>query len=127
MINESKALGRDNLPILPDEDYSEFNVEGYVQLDSSNLVLNQNGELQTDQIENEEVSETNKEYTYFNKHFYGQVINLKNDIFNVAFQWYYYIKEHFNFIGKIENNNGEKVSFVLSLKYEDSKIRCILR
>jgi hypothetical protein len=73
MINESKTQGRDNLPILPDEDYSEFNVEGYVQLDSSHLLLKQNGELQTDQIENEEVVETNKEYTYFNKHFFGQV------------------------------------------------------
>ncbi len=74
MINESKVLGRDNLPILTEEDYLEFNIEGYVQLDSSNLVLNQNGELQTDQIENEEVVETNKEYSYFHKHFYGQVV-----------------------------------------------------
>ena len=61
------------MPILTDSDYTEFNVEGYVQLDSSNLSLTDKGELQSDQIENEEILETNKEYSYYLKHFYGQV------------------------------------------------------
>ena len=73
MIDEAKSNNKSQLPILVDDDYSEYNVEGYVQLDPSCLFLNEDGELQTDDIENEEISETNKEYSYYSKHFYNQV------------------------------------------------------
>ncbi len=61
------------MPILIDSDYVEFNIEGYVQLDSNNLAINNSGELQIDQIESEEIIETNKEYSYYEKHFVGRV------------------------------------------------------
>lgn len=78
MIADSKMDGRPYLPILTESDYSEYNIEGYVQLDSYSFNLD--GELQLDQIEREEIIETNKEYSYYSKHFAGQVISFKSII-----------------------------------------------
>ncbi len=103
MISYAKSQNRAYLPILPETDYAEYNVEGYIQLDSNNLELTEKGQLQTDHVENEEILETNKEYSYYAKHFMGH--------------------EHFNFIGRYENN----LCFLISIKHSDSKCKCIFR
>ena len=84
LIYNAKLYRKTLLPILIDTDYTEFNIEGYVQLDSNNLSINNSGELLIDQIENEEIIETNKEYSYYEKHFIGQVKDKYQTIKNIC-------------------------------------------
>ncbi len=54
-------------------DTHDYNLEGFAQLDTNNIVLNDKNQLQYDHIEDYEIVETNKEYAYYSKHFFDRV------------------------------------------------------
>ncbi len=54
-------------------DTLEYNVEGFAQLDSHNIILNDQNQLHYDYIEDYEIVETNRDYSYYSKHFYDRV------------------------------------------------------
>lgn len=64
------------LPILISSERVDYLVEGYAQLDSNHLLFRNDNQLQYDCIENEEITETNKEYSFYSKHYRGQVEHL---------------------------------------------------
>ncbi|CAF0874283.1 unnamed protein product [Brachionus calyciflorus] len=92
----------ENLPILIPNDGDNFMIEGYISQHDNNLFLGKDGEYL---IHDEEIIQTNRAYVNYSKNFYG--------------------KEHFNFVGRYENN--ESVNFVLSVRYDNEKFECIFR
>ena len=64
------------LPILATHDLSEHHIEGLIE--DEDLVYLEDSQLQVRCISNEEISETNKEYSFYAKHFVGKVIKKFN-------------------------------------------------
>jgi len=61
----------EKLPILVMHEPSEHNLEGFI--DNENLVFTEDSQLDVRCIKDEEISETNKEYSYYAKHYMGKV------------------------------------------------------
>ncbi len=120
-------LTNKNETLLNDDEIADYNIEGYLNINSSKMPLI--NALKYDQIEVDEIIETNQEYKYYFKYFFRHVYKYFNNLFkyNNFELALCNIQEHFNFIGVLENNDNELVNFVLSLMYEDCKLRCILR
>ena len=57
----------------------------------------------------------------------GMYIKIFINFVIIILKFYYPTQEHYNFIGVIENNDNELVNFVLSIKYGNNKLKCILR
>ncbi|RNA03883.1 isoform C [Brachionus plicatilis] len=89
-----------NVPILLPMDSDNFLIEGYVSQHDYALSIGKGNEYF---IHEEEIFPTNQAYVNYAK--------------------YYFKKEHFNFVGKYENN--ELLNFVLSIRYENDKFECI--
>ena len=53
--------------------HDEYIVDGFAQLDIQNQVVNESKQLKYSSIDDCIITETNKEYSYYSKHFYDRV------------------------------------------------------
>ena len=67
------------LPILIPSDLYEYNVDGFAKLHHENLLLRTDNQLQYDSIEDAEIEETSRDYTYYEKNHAGKVHKTQND------------------------------------------------
>ena len=63
---------------------SEHNIEGLI--DNEHFVFTDDNQLASDNIEDEEIIETNKEYSYFQKHYMDKVIKIHLSFFSCQAQ-----------------------------------------
>jgi hypothetical protein len=71
---KASILSKNHLNLLNEEDLYDFNIEGYFNVNFSKMpLINKNDDLMYDQINVNELTETNQEYKYYFKYFYGHV------------------------------------------------------
>lgn len=69
---ENPDLSR-QYPILIPSDLNEYNIDGFAKLHHENLLLRTDNQLQYDSIEDAEIEETSRDYTYYEKNHVGKV------------------------------------------------------